>query len=62
MAAVTHVRRHIGPRAQRGETPLIFAAERGHAECTRLLLDAGADKEATGYVRASVVVVLRGVG
>ncbi len=33
-------------RAQDGCTPLICAAENGHADCVRLLLDAGADKEA----------------
>jgi hypothetical protein len=29
-----------------GYTALIYAAERGRAECVRLLIDAGADKEA----------------
>jgi hypothetical protein len=32
--------------AQNGYTPLIWAAWNGHADCARLLLDAGADKEA----------------
>ncbi len=31
---------------QRGSTPLIQTAVMGHAECMRMLLDAGADKEA----------------
>jgi hypothetical protein len=33
---------------------LIRAAGRGHADCVRLLLDAGADKNASGDVRGSV--------
>ena len=33
---------------------LICAAENGHADCTRLLLDAGADKEAKDVVRGRV--------
>ena len=37
-AGVTFGRR----RAQYGETPLMWAAQRGHADCARLLLDAGA--------------------
>ena len=32
-------------------TPLICAAEKGHADCVRLLLDAGADTEAKKMVR-----------
>ncbi len=45
-------------RAQDGWTALIFAAAQGHADCARLLLDAGADKEAkTTNVRASASVV-----
>ncbi len=40
-------------RAQSGSTALILAAGSGHADCARLLLDAGADKEATDKVRAS---------
>ncbi len=44
---------HLGRRAQYGSTALIWAAMRGHADCARLLLDAGADKETTDDVRAS---------
>ena len=44
---------HIsGRRAQYGMTPLIRAAENGRADCARLLLDAGAEKEAKNGVRA----------
>jgi ankyrin repeat protein len=32
-------------------TPLIHAAENGHADCVRVLLDAGADKDAVNEVR-----------
>jgi ankyrin repeat protein len=37
---------YIGSRAQDGRTALHVAAEKGHANCVRLLLDAGADTEA----------------
>jgi hypothetical protein len=37
--------------AQLGFTALIFAARHGRADCARLLLDAGADKDATINVR-----------
>ena len=37
--------------AQYEETPLRRAAEKGHANCVLLLLDAGADKEAKNKVR-----------
>ena len=40
-------------RAQCGFTALIDAAYHGHADCARLLLTAGADKEAKTMVRAS---------
>ena len=40
-------------RAQNRFTALIYASDRGHADCVRLLLDAGADKNAKGPVRAS---------
>ena len=36
---------------QRGRTALIWAATEGKADCVRLLLNAGADKEATDEVR-----------
>ena len=39
-------------RAQDGYTALIFAAMHGRADCVRLLLDAGADKDAKNEVRA----------
>ncbi len=45
-------------RAQYGETALMCAARGGRAHCARLLLDAGADKDAKdandAKVRASV--------
>ena len=41
-----------GAAAQYGGTALIGAARFGHADCARLLLDAGADKEAKDNVRA----------
>ena len=34
-----------------GETALIHAAQGGHAECVRLLLQAGADADACAQVR-----------
>ncbi len=43
----------FGARAQDGWTALIWAAEKGHADCARLLLDSGADKEAKDKVRAT---------
>jgi hypothetical protein len=43
-------------RAQCGETALMCAAENGRTDCARLLLDAGADKEAKQIVRAIVCV------
>ncbi len=48
-------RAHVGRRrrAQYGRTALIYAAMEGHADCARLLLDAGADKNAANNVRAS---------
>jgi hypothetical protein len=39
---------HCG--AQDGSTALICAAEYGHVECARLLLDAGADQNAKSKV------------
>jgi hypothetical protein len=38
--------------AQGGETALMLAAAYGHADCVRLLIDAGADKEAKNIVRS----------
>ena len=38
-------------RVQFGRTALIWAAECGHIECTRVLLDAGADKNIVDNVR-----------
>lgn len=35
-------------------TALIRAAQHGHADCVQLLLDAGADKEATNFVRGFI--------
>ena len=53
----------MGRRAQGGNTVLIHAAVKGYADCVRLLLDAGADKEAKNVVRASAgVVACGGVG
>jgi hypothetical protein len=37
-------------RAQNESTALMHAANGGHADCARLLLDAGADKEAKDVV------------
>jgi hypothetical protein len=41
----------IATRAQSGLTALLSAAEKGRADCVRLLLGAGADKEAKTNVR-----------
>ena len=46
-------------RAQDGRTALIYAAANGHADCARLLLDAGADKEAKCNVRVLRVYLWR---
>ncbi len=43
--------------SQGGWTALMRAAIEGHADCVRLLLDAGADKDARHNVRMSVGVV-----
>jgi hypothetical protein len=43
--------------AQGGWTALIRAARFGHTDCVRLLLDAGADKEAKDHVRICVRLV-----
>ena len=42
-------------RAQHGKTALIEAANYGRADCARLLLDTGADTNATDNVRANAV-------
>ncbi len=44
---------------QSGLTALIVAARNGHVECARLLLDAGADKEAADNVRRVCLSRLR---
>jgi hypothetical protein len=36
---------------QSASTPLVDAAQYGHAECVRLLLESGAEKEAKDNVR-----------
>ena len=51
-----------GGALQDGYTPLIYAACGGHADCARLLLDAGADKNAKDRVRASARCWRVGVG
>ena len=52
-AAVLHLRRRrLMAAAQDGFTALTWAVAKGHAECVRLLLDAGADKNARSKVRA----------
>jgi hypothetical protein len=37
--------------SQDGRTALIYAAQYGRTDCVRLLIDAGADKEARNNVR-----------
>jgi len=34
----------VNARDEYGETPLIWAAANGHADCVKILLSAGADK------------------
>ena len=50
------------PLAKNGRTALILAAEKGRADCARLLVDAGADKEArdVGGCTALIQAALRG--
>ena len=36
--------------SQTGGTAIIYAAENGHIDCVRLLVEAGADKDAEDYV------------
>ncbi len=52
----------LGRRAHEKRTALIWAAAYGYADCARLLLDAGADKEAKMNVRARADGGVRGVG
>ncbi len=42
---------HLRGQLNIGRTALIFAAENGHTDCVRLLLDAGAKKIAKSKVR-----------
>ncbi len=42
--------------AQDGSTALVLAAWHGYTECVRLLLESGADKEATDDVRCIIGV------
>ena len=44
-------RPHTGKYTQNGFTALILAAASGHVDCVRLLIDAGADKDAMDDVR-----------
>ena len=43
-------------------TALIRAAQAGHVDCMRVLLDVGADKDAKEYVRPARINVLHLVG
>jgi hypothetical protein len=52
-------RRGAMARAQHGSTALIRAAATGHVECVRLLLEAGADKDAACKVRGRFDLVMR---
>jgi ankyrin repeat protein len=54
-------RRHIGTYAQSGRTALIWAAGQGRTTCVRLLLDAGADKNAQDQVRGRSVTFAVGL-
>ncbi len=60
-AAGAHLAAHWSGGAQNGYTALICAAMNGHVDCARLLLDAGADKNAKNNVRASAVGGVRGI-
>jgi ankyrin repeat protein len=39
-----------------GETALMFAVQHGHLDCARVLLEFGADKDATNDVREKSVL------
>ncbi len=43
-------------RLQSGSTALIFAAQSGRTECVRVLVEAGADKDAKKIVRETVSI------
>ena len=49
----------IGYQNQDGDTALICAAEKGHIDCLRVLLESGADKEVNGRVRGQRFGILR---
>ena len=42
---------HPETRAQNGDTALAWAADRGHVDCVRQLLEAGAEKNPKNEVR-----------
>ena len=46
---------------QRGTTALIVAAQEGRTDCVRLLLDAGADKNALSEVLVGRFIIAFGV-
>ena len=43
--------------SQDQDTALMYAARKGRADCVRLLIDAGADKEAKNYVRRRLLLL-----
>ena len=47
---VCDLRRRLAPAQDGGWTALLYAANNGRTVCVRLLLDAGADKNAAGQV------------
>jgi hypothetical protein len=53
----THTHTHIMfvPKQRGKNTALIFAAERGHVDCVRLLLEVGVNKEAKNRVRCLII-------
>ena len=44
--------------SQDGHSALIYAAKKGRADCARLLIDAGANKDATGCVRRQSIKLI----